>query len=148
MRAIVDAVAASIVSEVSGAGTWTVEKFDPIWRNPGKGKTLSVYGPYLMAGDFRTTGSVEDLNQIIVEYTESAGTSAVETLTRNAAAELAAYDQADALRAWAQNHQAFPAAGVHRFDLNRVDFHPGVPRQGLVRYCRLTFEAATVAEYG
>src|SRR5687767_5099834 len=104
MRDIVDAVAASIVAEVAGADSWTVEKFDPVWRNPAKGEVLSVYGTYLLVGaEVRSNGLIDDVHQIVVEYTESAGDQ-VERLSRDAAAEIAAYEQASALRDWAKDH--------------------------------------------
>jgi hypothetical protein len=43
LNALVDAVAASIQDEVENADTWTLEKKDPMWRNPRKGKVLNVY---------------------------------------------------------------------------------------------------------
>lgn len=147
MKDIVDTVMSSIAAEVAGANAWTRVKYDPQWRNPDKGPALAVYGNRTrVGGDFRTTGHVEDVHELIVEYWESAGDQAV-TLVRNETAELAAYDTVDLLRDWAKAHQAFGAIGVHRFDLIQVDYHPGVRREAFVRYCRLTFEARTVATY-
>lgn len=148
MKAVVDAVAASIFAEVTGANTWTFQKSDPVWRNPAKGKVLNVYATTVRPGEFRTTGSVEDVGEIIVEYTEAAPNQ-LPTLSRDEAAERAAYDTADLIRTWARNHQTFATTPpVHRFDLIRVDYAPGVVREGMVRYCRLTFEAAVQSQYG
>lgn len=145
MKDVVDAVADSIVAEVTGASTWTVKRTSPIWRNPQEGEVLHVYATTITPGTFRTTGSVEDIAEIVVEYSEAVES---DVLTRDEAAELEAYDIADAIRTWSRNHQLFPAVGVHAFDLTRLDYAPGVVREAFVRYCRLTFQARVVQSYG
>lgn len=145
MRDVVDAVADSIIAEVTDASTWTVNRFAPVWRNPLDGETLYVYATTIRPGTFRTTGSVEDVAEIVVEYGEPVES---DVLTRDETAELAAYDVADSIRTWSRNHQLFGSIGVHAFDLVRLDYASGVNREAFVRYCRLTFEARVVQSYG
>lgn len=147
IRSLVERVATSIAAEVTGATTWTIERFDPMARLPDKGKVLSVYATRTLPGDFETTGSVEDVHEIVVEYTEPAGDQA-DTLQRDEAGELAAYDTAASLRAWALNHPAFGDIGIHRFNLTGIDYMPAVRREAFVRYCRLTFNGRSVSSYG
>lgn len=145
MRDVVDEVASSIVAEVAGAGGWTVKKYAPVWRNPVEGEVLYVYATTLRTGTFRTTGSVEDVAEIVVEFAEPVTS---DVLTRDETGELAAYDVADSIRTWSRSHQLFGSIGVHAFDLVRLDYASGVSREAFVRYCRLTFEARVVQSYG
>lgn len=145
MKAVVDAVAESIVAEVTNASLWTVNKFSPVWRNPLEGETLHVYATTVVPGTFRTTGSVEDIGEIVVEYAEPVES---DVLTRDETAELAAYDVADSLRSWSRDHQAFGSIGVHAFDFVRLDYASGVNREAFVRYCRVTFQARVTQTYG
>lgn len=145
MKQLVDAVATSIVAEVAGAGTWTVEKFDPLWRNPKKGKVLNIYSGRTSPGGARWTGSQEDLVEVIVEYAESSGNQPA-TLKRDQAAELAAEDVADSLRDWALAHEeGFSPA--YRMDWIGTEYVPQVRRELFVRYCRVTFQFTAVKNF-
>lgn len=155
MKQIVDAVADSIAAEVAAAHDWLVVKHDPIWRNPGDGKVLAVYGTRRQnatttanaGGDgFRATGFREDVYELVVTYSEPA-TEQTATLQRDEEAELDLYDVADALAAWADAHQELPEVDVWRFDYMQTQYGAEVNREAAVRYCTLTFQARKVAAY-
>lgn len=112
MKALVIAVADSIQAEVDGAADWTRNLFDPLWRNPVKGKTLNVYPNRRVPGSPQAhwTGTSHDVVEIFAEYAEPAPEQ-VRTLDRNQEAELDINDNADAIRLWALKHDGgFPPA--------------------------------------
>jgi hypothetical protein len=116
---VVDAVVASIQSEVSGAGTWAVYRYDPVWRNPREGTVLRVWceADY-PSQEQMATGYTEDSLDVRVEYAKATGT----ILTSDEAAVLALYDTFLALKRWARTHGAgFPDV-CHAFEYVRTDF--------------------------
>lgn len=145
MKALVDAMATSIVAEVTGANTWTVEKAGTIWRDPRRGKVLNIYSDPTRQGEARWTGSTIDIASVVVEYTEPA-TEQAKKLRRSEAGEQAAEDVADALRTWALSHEAgFTPA--YKMDCSEVNYASNLPRQLYVRYCRLVFTFEVVKAY-
>lgn len=145
-RDLIDAVSDSIVSEVDEADQWMVEKFDPMWRNPKKGKVLNVYVASTRPGTARWTGGQEDIIDVTVEYGEPAPEQ-VRNLDRDEEAELAATDIAASLRTWALAHEA-GFSPAWKMDWAGTDFTPNVRRELFVRYCRLTFRFTLTVEYG
>lgn len=145
MNALLDAVADSIVSEVSTASDWTVEKKDPMWRDPKKGKVLNVFLGREIPGTPRWTGGTMDLVEIVVEYAEPAPENL--QLTHSETDEYAANDVARSLREWALAHEAgFDPA--HKMDWVGTDYTPQVSRELFVRYCRVTFQFEVAVSYG
>lgn len=146
MNALVDAVATSIVAEVTGAGTWTLEKVAPMWRNPRKGKVLNVYQGRELPGTPRWTGGTVDIIEIVCEYTEPAPEQARD-LKHQQAGEYAANDVARDLREWALAHEA-GFSPAHKMDWGGTDYTNQVARELLVRYCRVTFQLEVAVHYG
>ena len=153
MKAIINQVADSILAEVANAGTWELTRHDPIWREPKEKPVLAVYGTSTLVsvsdappGALRVTGYQGDVHEVVVEYWEAAGDQA-QTLTRNATAELAAYDVATNLRRWALAHASGWSGICNKFDCVRVDYHSGVRREAFVRYCRVIYNAHTTEAF-
>ena len=143
-RSLVDAVAGSIRAEVGGALTWNEDLFDPLWRNPMKGKTLNVYPSRRSPATQLWTGVQHDALEIVVEYGEPAADQAM-TLNRDPAAELAAHDVADALRSWALAHEdGFAPSWFMAW--TGTDYVPSVRRELFSRYCRITIAFNVVEE--
>lgn len=143
MKDVVNAIADSLETEVATPNGWTVQRFDPIWRNPEDGPMLYVYGTRMVPGDFRTTGTREDIYEVVVSYMEATGTS--DALTRDETAELDFADKVTSLREWADEHQTL--TGIHRLDYVGISFAPDVRREAAVRYCEMTLHARRVATY-
>ena len=154
-RAVVEAVAASIEAEVPEAGQWQIEKYDAVWRNPDKGRLLSVYAPRTykatdVPGGARWTGGYEKMVEVTVEYSEPAGEIPGQ-LDRDEEAELMAYDVADLLEDWATKHQILNKSDgtplCNRFDHLGTDFVPAQNREAFSRYCRLSFAGRVEVGY-
>lgn len=137
MKALIDAMATSIVAEVSGAGTWTVEKAGTVWRDPKRGKVLNIYSEPTRRGEPRWTGGTIDVASVVVEYTEPAPEQ--KNLRRDVTKEQAAEDVADSLRDWALSHEA-GFSPAHKMDCIEVNYTSNVRREHFVRYCRVRFE--------
>jgi hypothetical protein len=145
VNALLTAVAASIVAEVSGAGSWTVKKTDLMWRNPESGKVLNVFLGREIPGLPRWTGGAIDLVEVIVEYAEPAPENTQE-LDHDETAEFAANDVARSLRTWALSHEdGFSPA--YKMDWTGTEYTPQVRRELFVRYCRVTFQFEVVVSY-
>lgn len=145
MNALLDAVSASIVAEVTDAGTWTLEKKDPMWRNPKKGKVLNVFLGRELPGNARWTRSSNDITDVIVEYAEPAPEQA-RNLSHDQTGEYAANDVAQRLRDWALAHEeGFPPAW--KMDWAGTEYTPQVARELFVRYCRVTFRFEVVKTF-
>lgn len=146
MNALLDAVAESIVAEVPGASSWTLEKTDPMWRNPKKGQVLNVFLGREIPGTPRWTGGTMDLVEVVVEYAEPAPENARD-LAHDETGEFAANDIARSLRNWALSHEeGFVPA--HKMDWSGTDYTPQVRRELFVRYCRVTLLFEVVVSYG
>lgn len=143
MKAIVEAVATSIASEVSGASGWTIQKHSPMWRNPEMGMVLYVYGTRRFPGEFRTTGTREDIYEVAVELMEPASQ---EDLEREESAELAFQDKVDALVTWADAHEIL-GASAYRLDYVSLSYQDDLRRELMVRYARMTLHARKTAVY-
>lgn len=138
MNSLIDAMAASIAAQVSNASTWTIEKNSPMWRNPRKGKVLSVYQGRELPGNPRWTGGQIDIVEIVCEYAEPAPEQSRD-LSHSQTGEYAANDVARDLREWALAHEeGFSPA--HKMDWVGTDYTPQVARELFVRYCRVTFQ--------
>ena len=147
MNELIDAIAESIEAEVDGAAQWTFKKYDVMWRNPKKGKTINIYHGGDRAGTARWTGSTVDIVEIVVEYAEPAPEQA-KKLDHDEGGEYNANAEALKLREWALSHEAgFPAVGTHKMDWLRTDYTPNVNRELFVRYCRLTFECEVTRSF-
>ena len=146
MNALIDAVADSIVNEVEGADEWLVEKKDPMWRNPRKGKVLNVYLGNESPGVPRWTGGTIDLVDIVVEYAEPAPENA-RNLTHDEEGEYAANAEARKIREWGLAHEAGFAPG-DKMDWAGTAYTPQVRRELFVRYCRVTFRFEVEVSYG
>lgn len=154
-RKLVIAVAASLVEGIETAHEWKLERYDPVWRNPLKGKTLSVYAtrrfpaPDVPGGN-RWTGGREIVIEIDVEYAEPQSKPAT-TLDRDEVAELAAYDVADAIEAWSMSHQRMDDVEgqpfANRFDWMNTSYQPDLQREAYGRYCRVTFQGRVHVDY-
>jgi hypothetical protein len=145
VNALIDAVASSIVAEVPDAGTWTLEKKDPMWRNPKKGKVLNVFLGRELPGTPRWTGGTMDLVEIVVEYAEPAPEN--RNLTYDQEGEYAANDVARSIREWGLAHEA-GFSPAHKMDWAGTDYTPLVRREFFVRYCRVTFLFEVQVTYG
>lgn len=137
MKEIVDEIASLIDSEVSEASDWLVQKHSPIWRNPEQGKTLYIYGTRRFPGEFRTTGTREDIYEIVVELMEPANQ---EDLAREEEGELAFQSSVDLLVAWADSHQNLGDV-AHRLDYVSLSYQDDLRREMMVRYARMTLHA-------
>ena len=145
MNALIDAVATSIVAEVTGANAWTVEKKDPMWRSPHKGEVLNIFHGGDRRGEPRWTGGTIDIVEIVVEYAEPAPENA-RNLEHDQTGEYAANAEALKLRQWALSHEE-GFAPAHKMDWARTDYTPNVRRELFTRYCRVTFEFEVVQSY-
>lgn len=145
MNALIDAVATSILAEVTGANAWTFKKAEAMWRNPNKGKVLNIYLGTPRPGEPYWTGGTVDEIEIVVEYTEPAPEQARD-LDHDVTGEYAANDVAAALRDWGLAHQeGFSPA--HKMDWAGTEFTPQVSRQLFVRYCRVRFVFSVVKTF-
>lgn len=142
MREIVDAIADSIEPEFSD---FKAQRHDPIWHDPAEGRQLFVFGVRMFPGDFRTTGTREDVYEVAVRIIEPIAT-ADETLVRDEAAELEFSELATTMRAWADQHQSLE--GIHRLDYVSLSFAPDVRQEAFVRYAEMTLHARKNATYG
>lgn len=145
MNALLDAVAASIVAEVDGADDWTVEKKDPMWRNPKKGQVLNVFLGRELPGALRWNTAMMDLVEVVVEYAEPAPENA-RNLSHDETGEYAANSVARDLREWALAHEG-GFSPAHKMDWVGTDYTPQVRRELFVRYCRVTLQFEVVASY-
>ncbi len=136
MKQMVNAVADSIVAEVSLPANTTVQRFDRIWDDPNEGKVLSVYGGRETAGPRWTGGRIDDF-EVIIEYAEPTDDIAM-TGDLDQSAELNLYDIAKNIKAWADNHAngplpPAPAAPVAmQVDWQGIDHRP-VLRKSVIR---------------
>lgn len=146
MNALLDAVATSILAEVTGANAWTFEKKDPMWRNPSAGKVLNIYSGGEQPGTPRWTGGTIAIEDVIVEYAEPAPENA-RNLTHDVTGEYAANAEAMKIRNWALNHPA-GFSPAHKMDVARVEFTPQVDRELFVRYCRVVLRFELVLQFG
>lgn len=145
MNALLDAVGTSILAEVTGANTWTIEKKGPMWRNPKKGKVLNIYLGRETPSTPRWTGGSVDLTEVVVEYMEPAPEQS-RKLSHDQTGEYAANDVALSLREWALSHpEGF--APAHRMDWLSTEYTDQVNRELFVRYCRVTFGFEMVREF-
>lgn len=135
MKAVVNAVADSIESEIQEE--WTVQRHSPIWRDPNEGPMLYIYGTRRFPGEFRTTGTREDIFEIVVEVMESADQG---DLQRDEDAELDFQDRVDQLVTWANAHQNL-GNDAHRLDYISLSYQDDLRRELMVRYARLTLHA-------
>ena len=140
MKQIVEAIASSIATEIPTIGK--IQRHSPIWRDPGEGPMLYVYGTRRSVGSYRTTGYREDQYEIAVELMEQANQ---EDLKRDQTAELAFQDKADSLVAWADKHQQL--APAHRLDFASLSYQDDLRRELFVRYARVTLLAYMNAVY-
>jgi hypothetical protein len=145
VNALLDAVAASIVAEVTDAATWTLEKKDPMWRNPKKGKVLNIFLGREIPGVPRWTGGTMDLVEVVVEYAEPAPENV--RGTHDQTGEYAANSVARSIREWGLAHEA-GFAHAHKMDWAGTDYTPLVRRELFVRYCRVTFLFEVQVTYG
>jgi hypothetical protein len=145
MRAYIDEIAASIVAEVAGAAGWRLRKHQPLWTTTEDVATLYVYGARRMIGEFRTTGSREDIFEIILEYREPADDQEI-SFERSEAAEAALDEKVDALVTWADNHEQLTSA--HRLDYVLANYAPATRRQLPVRAFEVVLQVRDVATYG
>lgn len=137
---LMDAMATSIASEVTGANAWTIEKKDPMWRSPHAGKVLNIYLGRETPGTPRWTGGTVDLVEIVVEYAEPAPENA-RNLSHDQTGEYAANAEARKIREWGLAHpEGFSPAW--RMDWVGTEYTPQVGRELFVRFCRVTFEFA------
>lgn len=141
MKDIVNAIADSIESEI--AEEWTSQRHSPIWRNPEEGPMLYIYGTRRFPGEFRTTGTREDIYEIVVEVMEPADQS---DLVREEEAELEFQDRVDQLVTWADSHQLI-ADVCHRLDYVSLSYQDDLRRELMVRYARMTLQARKNAVY-
>lgn len=143
MKDVINAIADSLESEVGTPGGWAVQRFDPVWRDPSEGKTIYVFGTRQVPGEFRTTGTREDIYEVIVEAVEP---SSAEMLTRDEDAELDFAEFAQSLTQWADDHENLPPT-IHRLDYTALSYAPDVRREAAVRYCQMTLHARKNATY-
>ncbi len=144
MRALVDAIAASILDEVTGANTWTIEKYVPMTRNPKKGKLLNIYsGDVTEDAKQHTVGDRWESQEIILEYGEPADQKRID---RDEAGEQAADDVTEALQDWSLSHQA-GFAPAWKLEWKRTTPPSKTQRQFFVRYCRIILSASVVKAY-
>jgi hypothetical protein len=144
VRDLIDAISASMVAEVPGAADWRLRKHQPLWVSTVEEPTLYIYGVRSFPGEFRTTGSREDIYEIVVEYHEPATDQ--EGFERSEQAEADLDGLAQSIQSWADDHQTLGAS--HRLDYISTDYAPNVRRQLLVRAFQVTFQARKVALYG
>lgn len=145
MRALVEAVANSIESEVSDSSEWEIEQFDRMWRNPKKGKVLNVYAEARVPSQPEFTGGTFDTVEITLEYGEP--TQGQPKLERDAEASYSADDVADQLRDWAANHtEGFTPAW--KMDWAGTQYTPRVRPEMFVRYARVTLVFSVRVAYG
>lgn len=142
MNDVIDLIADSIEAEVATPGSWTVQRFDPIWRNPEDGKTIYIFGVRQFPGSYRTTGTREDVYEVVVEAVEPSNTDA---LTRDEDLELAFSTFAQSLVTWADGHQNLGI--IHQLDYVGLSYAPDVRREAAVRYCQMTLHARKSATY-
>lgn len=149
MKEIVDKIK-DLVDAESFSDGWTFRKHNPVWRNPSTGKVLAIYGTRRGRGEFRVTGSEENVYEIIIEYTEGASTQ-TQNLERDEAAELAVCDVLDRLVTWVFAHQTLSLQSlpeVHRFDWVETRYPDGVRREASVRYGQVIVQARRNQAYG
>lgn len=139
MNDIINAIADSLDTATTG---WTVQKFDPVWRDPSDGNMIYVFGTRQFPGEFRTTQTREDIYEVVVEAVEP---NNAEPLARDEAAELAFAEFARSLVAWADAHQDLD--DIHRLDYVGLSYAPDVRREMAVRYCQMTLHARKNATY-
>lgn len=144
MKNIVNAIADSLQTEVATPSGWTIQRFDPIWRNPEEGPMLYVFTTGEAPGGFRTTGTRQDICEVIVELVEATGST--DALTRDATAELNFLDKAKSLKTWADSHQSLPP-NIDQLDYIRLATPADVRREAAVRYAQLTIHARETAVY-
>lgn len=144
MNTLLTAVADSLETEVADPD-WTVERVDPIWRNPGKGKVLNVYLGRELPGDPQWTGGTMDVVEIVVEYAEPAPENA-RNLAHDELGEYAANAEARRIREWALKHQN-GFAPAWKMDWVGTDYTPQVRRELFVRYARVTFQLTVSVSY-
>ena len=135
MRALVEAVANSIESEVAESSEWQIEQFDRMWRNPKKGKVLNIYAEAGTPAGARTTGGIEKVVEVTLEYGEP--TQGQASLVRDAEASYAADEVADALEEWAFAHEA-GFSPAWKMDWAGTQYSPRVRAEMFVRYARVT----------
>lgn len=140
MKELVEAVADSIEAELD---LGTVQRHSPIWRDPAGGPMVYVFWTNESIGSYRTTGSREDLIELVIEVVEPVDQS---DLQRDEEAELEFSDKLKALRQWAFAHQAFPGV-AHGFNLVGLSSPDDVRRELMVRYGRATCLASVNVEY-
>ena len=143
MKALVDAVAASIESELATAG-WTIETKDRMWRNPKKGKVLNVYAERRLNTGARWTGSTIDAVEVTLEF--GVPTSKQTQLDRDEDASFEADDVADQLADWARAHESgfLPA---WKMDFVEANYSPRVRPEMFSRYVRCLVRFEVVAAY-
>lgn len=141
MKDIVNAIADSIEAEVDQ--DFTVQRHSPIWRNPDDGDVLYVYGTRRFPGEFRTTGTREDIFEIAVELVEPANQ---DDLTREEEAELDFQERVDALVVWTDSHQLLEGV-AHRLDFISLSYQDDLRRELMVRYARITLHARKTSVY-
>lgn len=146
MRALVEAVANSITSEVAASSEWTIEQFDRMWRNPKAGKVLNIYAERRIPSSPRWTGGTMDLVEVTIEYGEPAAAKQTR-LQRDETASWEADDVADTLRTWALAHEnGFSPAW--KMDWAGTDYSPRLRPEMFVRYARCLVVFEVQVSYG
>lgn len=146
MRALVEAVAESIESEISESSEWTIEQHDRMWRNPKKGKVLNIYPERRFPGQARWTGGTVDIVEISLEYGEPASSKQTR-LQRDEDASWSADEVVDSLREWALAHEA-GFSPAHKLDWAGTDYSPRVRPEMFVRYARCVIAFEVQVSYG
>ena len=140
MKALVEAVANSIESEVADASEWTIETTDRMWRNPKDGKNLNVYAERRFDAGARWTGGTVDAVEVTLEFGVPAA-SKQRRLERDEVATFEADDVADQIADWAAAHEA-GFSPAHKMDFVEANYSPRVRPELFVRYvrCLVRFE--------
>ena len=144
---IVQAIADSIVNEVEGADDWTIQMYQPIWKNPKSGSVLSVYrfDRFPVPTEYDTTGYRFDNFTFHVEYAEATGSQSKQ-LKRDEDAELDLSDRGDAMVAWADSHENLPPH-IEHMKFGRLLDASALRRELFTRGFQLVLNVIAVAAY-
>lgn len=148
MKILINTIADLITEEIDAAEGWTIERNDPMYRNPEKGKVLSIFAPERAPTGTRTNEGIEQSVAVVIEFTEPAVDQA-EELAHNETNELDSYDLADLIMAWGMSHQmlGWDGGGAHAFNWLSTSYAPDTDRELFVRFFRVIFEARVYVDY-